>query len=231
MTFICQINSFLKMKNLLLKLFACFLFCAIGNKSLAQSHSFEKDDVFIDFIGTYNVLETRLPGFNDVPELMNTNARGYTVFVSANAGFFVSKKFAAGLGFGMGKDYFNDPPGNYVLKGSSYAYRGFLRYYPFNNLGDFQIYAELAPEFRSGSQRLEYHNSSSRQDSRYFIIGLNVGFSYFFNNEWAVSAILVNNATYENHFEGNKERNGFHGNLNIFRTFIDNPTFGIMFLF
>lgn len=156
------------------------------------------------------------------------------------AGYFVSDKFAVGLGLNIGasnvEDY-NDVNADYEEERfSTVGFEVFGRYY-IADMKRFQPYAELGIGYDSSKREtitVTDDVTINRELPKYNDFGVNatLGFNYFITPKIAVNFALSNLIGFNSgkSDEANaKATTDFHANINNFNNFFDTATFGLTF--
>ena len=158
------------------------------------------------------------------------------------AGYFVTDKFAVGLGLniGSGKEelYSDVSEDNYVEKASTVGFEVFGRYY-IANLNRFQPYAELGVGYNTSKYKTTSYNAGTGttitiDSPKHNAFGVNatLGFNYFVTPKIAINfalSDLIGFNSAKSDAEGAKATTDFHANINNFNNFFDTATFGLTF--
>ena len=156
------------------------------------------------------------------------------------AGYFVSDKFAVGLGLNIGasniEDY-NDVNTNYnEARLSTVGFEVFGRYY-IADMKRFQPYAELGIGYDSTKREtitVTDDVTVNTELPKYNDFGVNatLGFNYFVTPKIAVNFALSNLIGFnsgKSDAPNSKATTDFHANINNFNNFFDTATFGLTF--
>lgn len=156
------------------------------------------------------------------------------------AGYFVSDKFAVGLGLNIGasniEDY-NDENTNYnEARLSTVGFEVFGRYY-IADMKRFQPYAELGIGYDSTKREtitVTDDVTVNTELPKYNDFGVNatLGFNYFVTPKIAVNFALSNLIGFnsgKSDAPNSKATTDFHANINNFNNFFDTATFGLTF--
>lgn len=156
------------------------------------------------------------------------------------AGYFVSDKFAVGLGLNIGasnvEDY-NDVNTNYrEERFSTVGFEIFGRYY-IADMKRFQPYAELGIGYDSSKREtiiVTDDVTETRELPKYNDFGVNatLGFNYFVTPKIAVNFALSNLIGFnsgKSDAPNSKATTDFYANINNFNNFFDTATFGLTF--
>lgn len=173
---------------------------------------------------------------DDKAETLKTSEFNFT----PKAGYFVTDKFAVGLGLNIGSEkeelYSEVSDDNYTEKASNVGFEVFGRYY-FMNLNRFQPYAELGVGYNTskGERTAVVGDVTTTVDfPKYNRFGANatLGFNYFVTPKIAINFALSDIIGFnsgKSDAEGAKATNDFHANINNFNNFFDTATFGLTF--
>ncbi|SFN58087.1 outer membrane protein [Paenimyroides ummariense] len=156
------------------------------------------------------------------------------------AGYFVTDKFAVGLGLNIGasnvEDY-NDGNSNYEEERfSTVGFEVFGRYY-IADMKRFQPYAELGIGYDSSKREtiiVTDDVTETRELPKYNDFGVNatLGFNYFVTPKIAVNFALSNLIGFnsgKSDAPNSKATTDFYANINNFNNFFDTATFGLTF--
>lgn len=156
------------------------------------------------------------------------------------AGYFVSDKFAVGLGLNIGasnvEDY-NDVNANYEeARFSTVGFEVFGRYY-IADMKRFQPYAELGIGYDSSKRETIIVTDDVTVNTelpKYNQFGVNatLGFNYFVTPKIAINfalSDLIGFNSGKTDVSGAKATTDFHANINNFNNFFDTATFGLTF--
>lgn len=159
---------------------------------------------------------------------------------SPKAGYFVTDKFAVGLGLNIGSEKekeYNDINNDYSEeKGTSVGFEVFGRYY-FMDLNRFQPYAELGVGYNTSKSEgtiVVGGTSNTTKLPKYNEFGINatLGINYFVTPKVAINFALSNVVGFnsgKSDAEGAKATTNTHVNINNFNNFFDTATFGLTF--
>ena len=173
---------------------------------------------------------------DDKTETLKTSEFSFT----PKAGYFVTNKFAVGLGLNIGSEKeedYNDLNNDYAEeKGSSVGFEVFGRYY-FMDLNRFQPYAELGVGYNTSKREgtvVVGGTSNTIELPKYNRFGVNatLGFNYFVTPKVAINFALSDVIGFnsgKSDAEGAKATTDFHANINSFNNFFDTATFGLTF--
>ena len=156
------------------------------------------------------------------------------------AGYFVSDKFAVGLGLNIGasnvEDY-NDVNANYEeARFSTVGFEVFGRYY-IADMKRFQPYAELGIGYDSSKRETIIVTDDVTVNTelpKYNQFGVNatLGFNYFVTPKIAINFALSNLIGFnsgKSDAPNSEATTDFHANINNFNNFFDTATFGLTF--
>ncbi|MBA5791177.1 porin family protein [Flavobacterium sp. xlx-214] len=158
------------------------------------------------------------------------------------AGYFVTDKFAVGLGLNIGsgkeENYSNVTENTFTKKGNSVGFEVFGRYY-IADLNRFQPYAELGvgyntSKFETTSYDAAQGKSITIEDPKFNSFGVNasLGFNYFVTPKIAINFALSDVIGFnsgKSDAPNSKATTNFHANINNFNNFFDTATFGLTF--
>lgn len=148
------------------------------------------------------------------------------------AGYFVTDKFAVGLGLNFNNDTRDAYGVDTKRVEDSYGAEVFGRYY-FLELGSrFKTYAEVAVGFNSGKEKTTTVLGSNTAKFTGFGVNGSIGANYFLTDKVAINFGLGNIIG----FNSNKPKDGeattsFGVNVNQFNNFFDAAQFGLTFKF
>src|SRR5690606_17629770 len=158
------------------------------------------------------------------------------------AGYFVTDKFAVGLGLNIGsakeENYSDITENTFIEKENTVGFEVFGRYY-IADLKRFQPYAELGIGYNtSKSERSSYNAGEGRtvtiENPKFNQFGVNatLGFNYFVTPKIAINfalSDLIGFNSGKSDVSGAKATTDFHANINNFNNFFDTATFGLTF--
>lgn len=159
---------------------------------------------------------------------------------SPKAGYFVTDKFAVGLGLNIGteklENYSSTNANRFTEKGSNVGFEVFGRYY-IADMNRFQPYAELGIGLNTySSERTVVVNDVTTTvelpKTNAFGVNATLGFNYFVTPKIAINfalSDLIGFNTVKSKAEGAEPVNNFHANINSFNNFFDTATFGLTF--
>ncbi|MBT1708519.1 outer membrane beta-barrel protein [Fulvivirgaceae bacterium PWU5] len=110
------------------------------------------------------------------------DAKRNTFTFAPQFGYFVADNLAVGLGLDLTTVKIDQPDGD-EDKSTEFLFEPFARYYMFTSNDKFAFYAEGALGF--GSTKVE-PDGDDEQKSSMFRFRVSPGFSYFFNEKWAL---------------------------------------------
>jgi len=220
-------NKYRKMKKILLSL----AFVATGVAAQAQegTYAFGEGDVLLEGSLRANTKD-------DKSETLKTSNFNFT----PKAGYFVTDKFAVGLGLNVGtskEEDYNDVNADYSeTKGSTFGFEVFGRYY-IADLNRFQPYAELGVGYNSSKSEGTVvvggvSNTTELPKFNQFGVNATLGFNYFVTPKIAVNFALSDVIGFnsgKSDAPNAKATNNFHANINSFNNFFDTATFGLTF--
>lgn len=156
------------------------------------------------------------------------------------AGYFVSDKFAVGLGLNIGSsnvENYNDVNADYEeARYSTVGFEIFGRYY-IADMNRFQPYAELGIGYDSSKRETITVTDGvtvNRELPKYNDFGINatLGVNYFVTPKIAINFALSNLIGFnsgKSDAPNSKATTDFHANINNFNNFFDTATFGLTF--
>ena len=175
------------------------------------------------------------------------DAKGMSIKTSTfnftpKAGYFVTDKFAVGLGLNIGsakeENYSDVTENTFIEKENTVGFEVFGRYY-IADLKRFQPYAELGIGYDSSkSERSSYNAAEGRtvtiENPKYNQFGVNatLGFNYFVTPKIAINfalSDLIGFNSGKRYVSNAKATTDFHANINNFNNFFDTATFGLTF--
>lgn len=215
------------MKKILLSL----AFVATGVAAQAQegTYGFGEGDVLLE--GSLRANTT-----DDKNATLKTSEFNFT----PKAGYFVTDKFAVGLGLNIGsskeENYSDNNASTFTDKGNTVGFEVFGRYY-IADLNRFQPYAELGVGYNTSKfERTSVINdiTTTVEAPKFNQFGVNatLGFNYFVTPKIAVNFALSDVIGFnsgKSDASGAKAENNFHANINSFNNFFDTATFGLTF--
>lgn len=171
-------------------------------------------------------------------EMVKTSTFNFT----PKAGYFVTDKFAVGLGLNIGsgkvENYTDVNEDRRIEKSNNVGFEVFGRYY-IADMNRFQPYAELGIGYNSmGGEITRYNEATSTTITtdldKTNRVGANatLGFNYFVTPKIAINFALSNLIGFNSEkvdTAGAKATTDFHANINSFNNFFDTATFGLTF--
>lgn len=215
------------MKKILLSL--AFVATAVAAQAQEGTYGFGEGDVLLE--GSLNANTT---------DNKNTTIKTSDFNFTPKAGYFVTDKFAVGLGLNIGsekEENYSDVSANkYTEKGSNVGFEVFGRYY-IADLNRFQPYAELGigyDSYKSERTSVVGGTTTTVENPKFNAFGVNatLGFNYFVTPKIAINFALsdvigFNSGKYD--MPDAEAQNSFHANINSFNNFFDAATFGLTF--
>src|SRR5690606_9812479 len=175
---------------------------------------------------------------DDKTEMVKISTFNFT----PKAGYFVTDKFAVGLGLNIGSEkeenYTDVNADRRTVKGNNFGFEVFGRYY-IVDLNRFQPYAELGVGYNSlGGEITRYDEATSTtittdlDKTNRFGVNATLGFNYFVTPKIAINfalSDLIGFNSQKTDVSGAKATTDFHANINNFNNFFDTATFGLTF--
>ncbi len=193
--------------------------------SKAQEFGFKQGDVLVEG----NI------GYNSTDE-KDTEEKESSFNFNPKAGYFLSDKFAIGVGLSLNSSKFEDYSGasSEIEKSNVLGVGVFGRYY-FLEIGKrFKTYAELGAGYVSRKDELEVAGVTTEGKSNGFGIDASVGANYFLTEKIAINFTLANVIGYNSvkaDVDGAEGTNNFYLNVNQFNNFFNTATIGLTFKF
>ena len=217
------------MKKILLSL--AVLATGAAAQAQEQTFGFNQGDILLEGSLQANSEDNKT-------EMVKTSTFNFT----PKAGYFVTDKFAVGLGLNIGtekeENYSDTPESKTTVKGNNVGFEVFGRYY-IADLNRFQPYAELGIGYNSmGGEITSYNDATSTtittdlDKTNRFGVNATLGFNYFVTPKIAVNFALSNLIGFNSQktdVSGAKATTDFHANINNFNNFFDTATFGLTF--
>jgi len=217
------------MKKILLSL--AVLATGAAAQAQEQKFGFNQGDILLEG-------SLRANSEDNKTEMIKTSTFNFT----PKAGYFVTDKFAVGLGLNIGsgkvENYTDINEDRRTEQGSTVGFEVFGRYY-IADMKRFQPYAELGIGHNmSKFETTEYDASEGRtitiEDPKFNQFGVNatLGFNYFVTPKIAVNFALSNLIGFnsgKSDAPNSKATTDFHANINNFNNFFDTATFGLTF--
>ena len=217
------------MKKILLSL--AVLATGAAAQAQEQTFGFNQGDILLEG-------SLRANSEDDKTEMIKTSTFNFT----PKAGYFVTDKFAVGLGLNIGsgkvENYTDINEDRRIEQGSTIGFEVFGRYY-IADMKRFQPYAELGIGHNmSKFETTEYDASEGRtitiEDPKFNEFGVNatLGFNYFVTPKIAINFALSNLIGFnsgKSDAPNSKATTDFHANINNFNNFFDTATFGLTF--
>lgn len=215
------------MKKILLSL--AVLATGVAAQAQEQTFGFNQGDILLEGSLQANSQDNRT-------EMEKTSNFNFT----PKAGYFVTDKFAVGLGLNVGTSKFeeyNNVNDDYAeTKGSSFGFEVFGRYY-IADLKRFQPYGELGIGYNTSKQESTISiggvsNTTELPKYNQFGVNATLGFNYFVTPKIAVNFALSNLIGFnsgKSDAPNSEATTNFHANINNFNNFFDTATFGLTF--
>lgn len=217
------------MKKILLSL--AVLATGAAAQAQEQTFGFNQGDILLEGSLQANSQD-------DKTEMVKTSTFNFT----PKAGYFVTDKFAVGLGLNIGSEkqenYTDVNLDRRTVKGNNVGFEIFGRYY-IADLNRFQPYADLGIGYNSmGGEITRYDEATSTtittdlDKTNRFGVNATLGFNYFVTPKIAVNFALSNLIGFNSQktdVSGAKATTDFHANINNFNNFFDTATFGLTF--
>ena len=219
------------MKKIILSLVAIFGFGAAAQAQDGGDFGFNQGNLFLE--GNVRFSSQWTAG-------ANSDSKSNLFEVSPAAGYFLSDKFAVGLGLSY-KAYKNikrewdttsEKYGKVVpnasQKVSSFGFDLFGRYYLLELGQRFKVYgqADLGFDFESNQPV----GGGSKDKYTTFNIGAGLGMNYFVTPKLAINFGLSDIISFNSRKpKGSDATNTFKGDFNVFNNFFTTPTFGLTY--
>lgn len=217
------------MKKILLSL--AVLATGVAAQAQEQTFGFNKGDILLEG-------SLRASSEDNKGETIKTSEFNF----NPKAGYFVTDKFAVGLGLNIGsakeENYSDTTANTFIEKENTVGFEVFGRYY-IADLKRFQPYAELGIGYdTSKSERSSYNAAEGRtitiENPKFNQFGVNatLGFNYFVTPKIAINfalSDLIGFNSGKTDVSGAKATTDFHANINNFNNFFDTATFGLTF--
>jgi len=215
------------MKRILLSL--AVLATGVAAQAQEGTYAFKQGDVLLEGSLQANTTDNK-----------NLTVKNSEFNFTPKAGYFVTDKFAVGLGLNIGsekEENYSDVAANtFTEKSSNVGFEVFGRYY-IADLNRFQPYAELGigyDSYKSERTTVNGGTSVTVTNPKYNAFGLNatLGFNYFVTPKIAVNFALSDVIGFQSgkYDTPNAEsQTDFHANINNFNNFFDTATFGLTF--
>lgn len=217
------------MKKILLSL--AVLATGAAAQAQEQTFGFNQGDILLEG-------SLRANSEDNKTEMIKTSTFNFT----PKAGYFVTDKFAVGLGLNIGsgkvENYTDVNEDRRIEKSNNVGFEVFGRYY-IADLQRFQPYAELGIGYNSmGGEITRYNDATSTtittdlDKTNRFGVNATLGFNYFVTPKIAVNFALSNLIGFNSEktdVSGAKATTDFHANINNFNNFFDTATFGLTF--
>ena len=215
------------MKKILLS--AAVLVTGVAAQAQEQTFGFNQGDILLEGSLQANTQDDR-------DETIRRSNFNFT----PKAGYFVSDKFAVGLGLNIGAsnvENYNDVNTNYEeARFSTLGFEVFGRYY-IADIKRFQPYAELGIGYDSSKRETIIVTDDVTVNTelpKYNDFGVNatLGFNYFVTPKIAVNFALSNLIGFnsgKSDAPNSKATTDFYANINNFNNFFDTATFGLTF--
>jgi len=217
------------MKKILLSL--AVLATGAAAQAQEQTFGFNQGDILLEG-------SLRANSEDNKTETVKTSTFNFT----PKAGYFVTDKFAVGLGLNIGsgkvENYTDVNEDRRIEKSNNVGFEVFGRYY-IADLQRFQPYAELGIGYNSmGGEITRYNDATSTtittdlDKTNRFGVNATLGFNYFVTPKIAINFALSNLIGFNSEkmdVSGAKATTDFHANINNFNNFFDTATFGLTF--
>ena len=206
------------MKKIILSLVAVFAFGIASAQD--GDFGFKKGNLF---------LEGNLKLGSVTENTSGTEKKTNTFEFTPQAGYFLSDKFAVGLGIGVGSEKIK-VAGNQTSKSNNFGFGFFGRYY-FLELGQrFKVYGQgnVALDFSS----LQTGSGTDKAKATTFGVGAGLGINYFVTPKLAINFGLADVVSFNTTKPKDGEAsNEFKVNINEFNNFFgSNATFGLTYI-
>ena len=227
MQYICIVKNNRKMKKIILSL--AVLATGVAAQAQEGKFGFGEGDILLEGSLRANTQDDKSATLKE----SNFN-------FTPKAGYFVTDKFAVGLGLNIGtskEENYSDVSSNtFTEKGSTVGFEVFGRYY-IADLNRFQPYAELGIGYDSSkTKRTSVINdvTTTVESPKFNQFGVNatLGFNYFVTSKIAINfalSDLIGFNSGKSDQSGSKATTNFHANINNFNNFFDTATFGLTF--